>query len=115
MIWIMSLIIQMGLTFYQNKGVGNMPGLHVKFEISPEDFLTHLTDAAYRVALQQGFRGSFLDLKLGIQRALHDLIQREMFVTDLCGLFTICREAAQMDPWSKEAGQYFENHRNEKK
>ncbi|MBI2981225.1 MAG: hypothetical protein HYY44_02815 [Deltaproteobacteria bacterium] len=84
------------------KGV-KMPGLHVKFELSPEDFLSHLTEAAYQVALKQGFRGSFVDLRLGLQRALREMIKKDMFVTDLCGLYTICQEAEKLEPWSKEA------------
>ncbi|MBI2082166.1 MAG: hypothetical protein HYT76_01220 [Deltaproteobacteria bacterium] len=80
-----------------------MPGLHVKFEISPEEFLSHLADAAYQVALKQGFRGSFIDLRLGLQRALHEMIRKDMFVTDLCGLYTICQEAEKIEPWSEKA------------
>jgi hypothetical protein len=36
----------------------------------PVDLPAELTDAAYRVALEHGFRGSFLDLRLDLWKAL---------------------------------------------
>ena len=38
---------------------------------APEDVLARATDAAYRVALRRGFRGTFLDLELGLWDAVH--------------------------------------------
>ena len=35
-----------------------------------EEFLAELTDAAYRVALQHRFEGSFLDVELDLWKAL---------------------------------------------
>lgn len=80
-----------------------MPGFQVKKEISPDDFLADLSDAAYRAALKHGFTGSFLDLRLEIQRALRDMIRKDMFVVDLCGLYSICNEGTKAEPWTKEA------------
>ncbi len=43
-----------------------MSGIHVRFEVSPEDFLAHLTEAVYAVALQHGFKDSFLKVQLDL-------------------------------------------------
>jgi len=42
----------------------------------PEDILAELTDSAYRVVLHQGFKGSFLDLELGLWQALRGVFAR---------------------------------------
>jgi hypothetical protein len=36
----------------------------------PEEFLAELTDAAYRVALRHGIKGSFVEVELGLWEAL---------------------------------------------
>ena len=45
-----------------------------EFEI--EGFVGRLTDAAYQVALQQGFRGSFLDLELELWHTLDNVVKQ---------------------------------------
>ena len=45
-------------------------------------------------------------MSIGIQidpTGLREVIRRKMFVTDQCGLFTICDEAVRLEPWSEEA------------
>jgi len=44
---------------------------------SPEHFLAELTDAAYRVALRHGFKGSFLDVELDLWAALRSVLARD--------------------------------------
>ncbi|MBI2066951.1 MAG: hypothetical protein HY539_01165 [Deltaproteobacteria bacterium] len=88
-----------------------MPGLYVKFEILPDEFLSHLTEAAYRVALRQGLKGSFLDFELCLRKEICDVIQRDMLVSDLCGLYTICEEAMKCQPWSREAENIYHGER----
>jgi hypothetical protein len=43
-----------------------------------ERLLAELTDTAYRLAVRQGIRGSFLDLELGLWQALRDVLEREV-------------------------------------
>jgi hypothetical protein len=43
-----------------------------------ESFLAELTDAAYRVAVRQGIKGSFLDAELGLWQALREVLERGM-------------------------------------
>ena len=43
----------------------------------PEEFLAEITDAAYRVALRHGIKGSFLDIELGLWEALRAEFVRE--------------------------------------
>lgn len=41
---------------------------------NPEEFLAELTDAAYRVALRHGLKGSFVDVELELWGALRQAI-----------------------------------------
>ncbi|MBL8794536.1 MAG: hypothetical protein JNM56_11575 [Planctomycetia bacterium] len=41
-----------------------------------EEFLAELTDTAYRVALRQGFVGSFIQFQLDLWSALRAVLQR---------------------------------------
>ena len=43
-----------------------------------EDFLARITDAAYRVALKHGFKGSFVDLQLELWSVLRDVVARHV-------------------------------------
>ena len=43
-----------------------------------EAFLAELTAAAYRVALQHGTKGSFIDLQLGMWAALRQVLAGEL-------------------------------------
>lgn len=45
---------------------------------SLEALLAELTDAAYRVALRHGFKAPFLDVELGLWRALRQVLAREL-------------------------------------
>jgi hypothetical protein len=47
-------------------------------EESFESLLAELTDAAYRVAVRQGIKGSFVDAELGLWHALREVLEREM-------------------------------------
>lgn len=78
-----------------------MARIHVRSEISPEDFLSDLTYAAYREVLKQGLKGPFVDIELNIRRALREVIRREMLVTDTCGLYSVCQESTPVEPWTK--------------
>ena len=44
---------------------------------SLQDFLANLTEAAYSVALKHGIRGAFIDVQLGMWKALGSVIDRE--------------------------------------
>jgi len=39
-----------------------------------EGFLAELTDAAYRVALRHGIKGSFVDVEFGLWQALRQVL-----------------------------------------
>jgi hypothetical protein len=47
-----------------------------------EAFLAELTDAAYRVALNHGFQGTFIDVQLDLWSALRKVVRQELFVND---------------------------------
>ena len=32
-----------------------------------------------------------------------EVIRRDMFVSDLCGLYEVCQEASLYEPWTSEA------------
>ncbi len=86
-----------------------MPGIHVKFEIPPEEFLADLTGAAYRVALKHGFKVPFIKIELDLQEALREVIERDMWVSGQCGLFKPCHcEEGHFRPWSEEAEKAYQ-------
>lgn len=85
-----------------------MPGMHLKSEIPPDEFLSHLTEATYRAALVSRTKGSFVDLHLDLLRSVQDVIRRDMFVSDECGLHAVCDEASHFEPWSREAQKAYE-------
>jgi hypothetical protein len=45
-------------------------------DLSRDQLLAELTDAAYRVTLQHGIRGAFLDVELDLWRALRWVLER---------------------------------------
>jgi hypothetical protein len=47
-----------------------------RLESSAEDFLAELTAAAYRVTLEYGLRGPFIDVELDLWRALRGVLRR---------------------------------------
>ncbi len=90
-----------------------MPGLHVRFEVSPEDFLAHLTEAVYAVAMQHGFKDSFLKMELELWDALREIIRKDMWVATQCGSekLGICTASCRSEPWSKEAEKILEDEK----
>jgi hypothetical protein len=84
-----------------------MPGIHVNFKISPEEFLNDLTEAAYEVALKYGFSIPFVDVELDLHKALREVIRNDMKVSPACGASESCQAAGQVEPWSTEADRIF--------
>lgn len=84
-----------------------MGGIHLQFGIAPDEFLDHLTEAAYRVALRRGVKGPFTDVIASLTDALREVIRRDMVVSDTCGLYSVCEEALNLEPWSSEAEKVF--------
>lgn len=84
-----------------------MAGIHVRFEVRPEQFLADLAEAAYEVALHHGFRAPFDQVSLDLVKALRKVIQEEMQVSPACGATEECRKSQQLDPWSPEARKLF--------
>lgn len=85
-----------------------MAGIHVRFEVTPELFLAHMTEAAYRVALQHGFKVPFDMIELDFLKALREVIGRDMQVSPACGHSQECRDAERFEPWSQAAGKLFQ-------
>ncbi len=79
-----------------------MPGILVKPDISPENFLSHLANAALKVTLHHSENQSMKDYRSAFEMALRDVIRKDMVVTDACGLFTVCSEGERYEPWSRE-------------
>jgi hypothetical protein len=52
----------------------------LRLEAPAEDFLARLTETAYRVALEHGFTGSFLDLQLDLWSALRGVVSQHVGV-----------------------------------
>jgi len=48
----------------------------LQLDPSVEEFLAELTDAAYRVALQHGIAGTFINVQLGLWSALRGVFAR---------------------------------------
>lgn len=82
-----------------------MGGMHVKFEISPEEFLGNLTQAAYQVMVKNGFQKPFIEVELELWDVLREVIRRNMQVSPQCGSHRlgVCDMAERYEPWSKEA------------
>lgn len=80
-----------------------MAGIRIKPGISPDDFLAHISEAAYRVALRHGFKKPFIDMELDLERALRGVMGKDMLVSDLCGLYGVCQEAVNFDLWTPQA------------
>jgi hypothetical protein len=51
-----------------------------------EDVVAELTDAAYQVALDHGFPGSFLDLELSLGRAFCRVLRQNRLAVTLLGI-----------------------------
>ena len=61
---------------------------------STDDLVAELTDAAYRVALKHGFKGTFIDVQLELWAALRGVVLRELFLPDLVGLCSSGRSSS---------------------
>jgi hypothetical protein len=46
-------------------------------EVDPERLLAELTEAAYRIALRHGLKGSFVDVELDLWRELRRVLDRQ--------------------------------------
>jgi hypothetical protein len=55
-------------------------------EAGKEDVVADLTDAAYQVALDHGFPGSFLDLELNLGRVFCRLLRKNRLAASLLGI-----------------------------
>lgn len=84
-----------------------MAGIHVKFEVTPEQFLSDLTSAAYEVALKHGLRVRFDQMEFDLLKALRQVIQEEMQVSPACGASKECCDAVRHEPWSEDACTLF--------
>lgn len=63
-----------------------MAGIHVKFGVTPEEFVSDLTQATYDVLLQHGFKAPFIEVELGLHEALRRVVRKDMMVSPNCGL-----------------------------
>lgn len=85
-----------------------MAGIHVRFEVTPEAFLAHLTEAAYQVAVKHGVTGSFLKSGLELYETLRAVIQKDMVVSEACGSpECLAHHGMSLEPWSKPAKHLF--------
>ncbi len=85
-----------------------MAGIHVRFEVTPEEFLAKLTDAAYRVALKHGLKVSFVMIELDFQKALRGVIQKNMLVSEACGSSEcLALKKESLEPWSEKVIKLF--------
>lgn len=80
-----------------------MLAAHLNFNLTLDTFLDHLSRAAYQSVMEQGFAGNAKQLYQDLQRGLQRVITHDMFMTDQCGLFTVCEEATRFEPWSEAA------------
>ncbi|GEM_PF-2863833 len=87
-----------------------MAGIHVRFEVTPEKFLSDLTNAAYEVALKHGFCAPFDQVELDLLKALRKVIQEEMQVSEACGSQKcVALKKDSIKPWSQEASKLFKD------
>ncbi|MDO8519558.1 MAG: hypothetical protein Q7T11_05285 [Deltaproteobacteria bacterium] len=77
-----------------------MAGIHVKFDITADEFLEELTDTAYRVALQHGIGNSFLEMEMDLLEAMKQVVQRTMDFSPACGATEECRKAFRTRPFN---------------
>ncbi len=62
-----------------------MSGIHVKFEVTPEQFVSDLTQATYDVMLKYGFKAPFIEVELGLHSAIRRVVHKDMMVSPNCG------------------------------
>lgn len=82
-----------------------MAGAHLRFEISLDQFLANMVEAAVSAAMKKGHKRSRAGLKSGISRALKKVLRAEMQISPACGsrIIGICRHSERFEPWSPEA------------
>ncbi|QQR79666.1 MAG: hypothetical protein IPJ69_09960 [Deltaproteobacteria bacterium] len=83
-----------------------MAGIHVRFDITPEAFVADLTKAVYDVALKNGVKGSFLSIELDLQKALYEVVKKEMLGSEKCGS-PDCRKAERFELDSEKSKTLF--------
>ena len=83
-----------------------MAGIHVRFEVSPDQFLSNLTQATYEVALKHGFTAPFIEVELDLNEALRRVILKDMMASPACGQ-SECRAAAHHEMDSHEGKKLF--------
>lgn len=85
-----------------------MSGIHTKFEVASDQFLSDLTQAAYKVALKHGFKASFVDVQLDLYEAMCRVIQKDMMASPACGQAE-CRAKAHYEVTSPEGKEIFKS------
>lgn len=81
-----------------------MTGIHVKFEVSPDQFLLDLTQATYKVALKHGFTAPFVEVELDLYEAIRQIIQKDMMAYPACGQEK-CRAMSHYEIASREGAE----------
>lgn len=88
-----------------------MSGMHIKFGVTPEEFLGHLTEAAYRSALKHGFKASFMDVALDMQEALRQVMSEDILVSESCGSEgCLAFKKESLKVWSESAKSFFKEN-----
>jgi uncharacterized membrane protein len=64
---------------------------HAATGITRDELLAELTDVAYRTALAHGFRGSFVDVELGLWKSLARTSRNRIANTSFSGFMAINR------------------------
>ncbi len=83
-----------------------MGELHVKFNVSPEEFLADLTQAVYQVVLKAGFDIPFIKMELDLQSALREVIRKDMLVSEGLKNRSLLF-VKKITPWSVDANIIF--------
>lgn len=80
-----------------------MSGIHVKFEVSPSQFLSDLAQATYKVALKHGVKDSFLEVELELYEAIQAVLNKDMMFSPACGE-PACRLLPHLDLNEPQSG-----------
>lgn len=68
-------------------------GIHLKFGLLPDQFMSDMARASYEAVLKHGFKGAFIDVELDILEAIHRIIKRDMMMSPSCGDKECCKKA----------------------
>lgn len=74
--------------------------VHVRRDLSSEDFLARLTFAIYKEVLYLQKDDSLVEWKLRVLQVLQDLLREDMVVVKGSNLFS---SEEGLEPWSREA------------